>query len=181
MEAAGRVVAERGYAEATIKEIALAAGVTGAALYRYFPSKVDLVASTVRETLGEILPRLAAATDRSAPFPVVFHALLDEALCCVQDHPYITRLQRTLAAQPSEPALVGLVDEVLADQRALVAGLVARFGPAIDPGIADDAVVDALMALTQGLTELSASASPERHAAALEAAALLVEGRLIAD
>jgi len=181
MDAAARLVAERGYPDATLKDIALAAGVTGAALYRYFPSKVELVAATVRQSTEAIIPRLSAASAGPAPFRTVFHALLDEALRCAQDHPYITRLYYAVEAQRSEPALAALVQEVLGEQHRLMLALVGRYRSAIDPGVSDEAAADALLALMRGLTEFSAEVSPERHAAALRAAALLVEGRLVAD
>ena len=44
-----RCVAEKGYSQATIREIARAADMTSGSLYHYFPNKSELLKATVRE------------------------------------------------------------------------------------------------------------------------------------
>ncbi|WP_253875475.1 TetR/AcrR family transcriptional regulator, partial [Mycobacterium asiaticum] len=45
--AAMRCVAEMGYSQASIREIARTAGMTSASLYNYFPNKAELIKATI--------------------------------------------------------------------------------------------------------------------------------------
>ncbi|MFI6316487.1 TetR/AcrR family transcriptional regulator [Nonomuraea sp. NPDC050556] len=49
LDAAARVMAERGLANTTTRQIAQAAGFTEAALYKHFTNKADLIVAVVRE------------------------------------------------------------------------------------------------------------------------------------
>src|ERR1700735_2082178 len=59
--AAMRCVAEVGYAQTTIREIARAADMTSGSLYHYFPNKSDLLEATSDEIEDIVAPRLRAA------------------------------------------------------------------------------------------------------------------------
>src|ERR1700753_3838993 len=56
--AAMRCVAEDGYSQATIREIARAADMTSGSLYHYFPNKSELLNATGAEIEEIVLPRL---------------------------------------------------------------------------------------------------------------------------
>lgn len=69
LDAALELFARKGYSAATNAEIARAAGVTAAALYYYFPSKLDLFKAAVFEQGARIGPILQAAIDQLLELP----------------------------------------------------------------------------------------------------------------
>lgn len=72
LDAAVRVVADKGFFGATIAEIAREAGVADGTIYLYFRSKDDLLVSLVEDALGRIL---ADARARVAAAPTPLEAL----------------------------------------------------------------------------------------------------------
>jgi AcrR family transcriptional regulator len=66
-----------GFERATNTEIALAANVTTAALYRHFESKAALYAAVVHEALQELIPRLREAVARQSSVRAAFRALIE--------------------------------------------------------------------------------------------------------
>src|SRR5258707_14713465 len=58
-----RCVAEVGYAQATIREIARMANVTSASLYNYFPNKSELIQATIAARADAAMPRLREAAE----------------------------------------------------------------------------------------------------------------------
>lgn len=69
LDAAVRVVAEKGFPGATVAEIAREAGVADGTIYLYFRSKDDLLVSLVEDALGRILADARARVD-AAPSPI---------------------------------------------------------------------------------------------------------------
>lgn len=67
LEAALRVFSRRGFAEATMEEVAVEAGVAKGSLYLYFPSKDDLLDRLVHR--GDLLPNLAELLARVRDLP----------------------------------------------------------------------------------------------------------------
>jgi AcrR family transcriptional regulator len=66
LEAAQRVFAEKGYADAKVADIAQAAGVATGTVYGIFPGKEDLYRAIHRENLDELTRRYAAIPSRSS-------------------------------------------------------------------------------------------------------------------
>ena len=66
LEAAQRVFAEKGYADAKVADIAQAAGVATGTVYGIFPGKEDLYRAIHRENLDELARRYAAIPQRSS-------------------------------------------------------------------------------------------------------------------
>ncbi|WP_244114694.1 TetR/AcrR family transcriptional regulator [Burkholderia cepacia] len=64
LEAAARVLAERGWARFTTNEVAAVAGVSVGSLYQYFPNKLSLAEAIRQRHLDTVLGALAVA-DRS--------------------------------------------------------------------------------------------------------------------
>jgi AcrR family transcriptional regulator len=73
LEAALRVFAERGYAEARVQEIAEAAGVATGTVYAIFPGKQELYRAVHRENLEELARRYAEVPSEG-PVPEVLLA-----------------------------------------------------------------------------------------------------------
>ncbi|HTW26036.1 MAG TPA: TetR/AcrR family transcriptional regulator [Acetobacteraceae bacterium] len=61
LAAAKRLFAEEGYESATMRRIATAVGVSGAALYVYFPDKEAILFAIAEETFAELLVALEAS------------------------------------------------------------------------------------------------------------------------
>ena len=66
LEAAQRVFAEKGYADAKVADIAQAAGVATGTVYGIFPGKEDLYRAIHRENLDELTRRYAAIPARTS-------------------------------------------------------------------------------------------------------------------
>ena len=69
LEASAQVFARRGYAAATLAELAEAAGYAPPSLYRYFGSKEEIFESLIALVTAEIQGAFDAPVDRSAPLP----------------------------------------------------------------------------------------------------------------
>jgi len=76
MAAARQAFAQHGFEGATNAEIAAAANVTSAAMYRHFESKADLYAAVVHDALAELMPRLRRAISKEETVRAAFAALL---------------------------------------------------------------------------------------------------------
>ncbi|OBI19796.1 TetR/AcrR family transcriptional regulator [Mycobacterium sp. E2497] len=176
-----RCVAEFGYAGATIREIARAADVTSGSLYHYFPNKSELLDAAVEDIERMAVPRLRAAA--AGPGGVVdrLAAVLDEASRLMREHPHLAAFDRAVRAESNEhpvrgrpeypglKALRGAVAEIIGD---------ARTRGALPADTDVRATVDAIYALTRGLTERAASLGPEAYAATVASAKDLVRGTL---
>ncbi|AMO69729.1 MAG: AcrR family transcriptional regulator [Zhongshania aliphaticivorans] len=56
LPAARQLFAEKGYAQTTFKDVGAAIGISHAALYSYFPAKLDLYLATLADTQALLLP-----------------------------------------------------------------------------------------------------------------------------
>lgn len=180
--AAMRCVAERGYSQTTIREIARVADMTSGSLYHYFPNKSDLLDATVTEIEQIAFPRLRAAAAQAGDVVDRLAAVLDESRRLMREYPYLAAFDRAIRAEsvehpsgrPTYPGLKALRDiiiEIIGD---------AEEQGALPPDANPGAAVDAIYALTRGLTERAASLEPAAYAAALNSAKELIRGTLFA-
>lgn len=102
ISAARQLIAERGFMETTVAQVADLAGIANGTVYRYFPSKVDLFAEVFRlvsqhevDVMGEV-----AATDGSA-WERMQQALRVFVLRAIQAR----GLAYALIAEPVDPAV----------------------------------------------------------------------------
>jgi AcrR family transcriptional regulator len=178
--AAMRCVAEVGYSRATIRQIARTAEMTSGSLYHYFPNKSELLDAAAREIQTIALPRLRAAAARTDDVVDRLEAVLEESHRLMREYPDLAAFERAIraessAAGPGRPAHPGLqvlrdvIGEVVEDARAR-----GSLPADIEPG----ATVDAVYALTRGLTERAASLTPGAYAATLASAKCLLRGTL---
>ncbi|MGH3757469.1 TetR/AcrR family transcriptional regulator [Actinophytocola sp.] len=65
LEIAGRQIAEKGYAEATVRDIGEAAGILSGSLYRHFDSKDTILEELLRTYLDDLLVAYEAVTPAS--------------------------------------------------------------------------------------------------------------------
>ncbi|ORB84902.1 TetR family transcriptional regulator [Mycobacterium kansasii] len=181
--AAMRCVAEVGYSQATIREIARAAGMTSGSLYHYFPNKSELLHATGEEIEQIVLPRLRAATARPGDVVDRLDAVLDESTRLIHDYPHLAaflravrlednaRLSRGAPKYPGSRALRDVVSEIVAD---------ADGQGVLSPDTGPAGAVEAICALTRGLSEQAARLAPEAYAATLGSAKRLIRGTLFA-
>ncbi len=178
-----RCVAEMGYSQATIREIARAADMTSGSLYHYFPNKSELLKATVREIDEIALPRLRAAAARDDDVVDRLEAVLDESHRLMRDYPYLAAFDRAMRAEstahpragrprhPGPKALRDIINDVIED---------ARAKGALPPDTGPAAASNAVYALTRGLTERAANLAPGAYAATLGSAKELIRGTLFA-
>jgi AcrR family transcriptional regulator len=107
--------AERGFAAVTMDEIAVACGVSRRTLFRYYPSKSDLVWGGFREFTEPLLDRLRTAAPAQDPaavlrstylaaatFPAETHQVTRQRLLLIDEHPRLYA--------DGQPALLGIRD-----------------------------------------------------------------------
>jgi AcrR family transcriptional regulator len=178
-----RCVAEVGYSQATIREIARAADMTSGSLYHYFPNKSELLKATVKEIDEIALPRLRAAAAQADSVIDRLEAVLDESHRLMRAYPHLAAFDRAMRAEstahtrsrrlryPGLKALRDILNDVIED--ALAQG-------ALPADTKPGAAVDAIYALTRGLTERAANLPPDAYAATVVSAKELIRGTLFA-
>ena len=84
LDAAARVFTERSYEDASMAEVARAAGISKGLLYHYFPSKRDLFVATLEAGAAE----LQRITQPNPELPVQFQlvTVLDAYLTWIEEH-----------------------------------------------------------------------------------------------
>lgn len=179
--AAMRCVAEVGYSQATIREIARAADMTSGSLYHYFPNKSELLQATGEEIEEIVLPRLRAAAAQHDDVIDRIEAVLDESTRLIRDYPYLTGFLRALRAgstaralrdvpkSPGSKALHDVVFEIVDE---------AQKRGTLSPETDTRSAVEAICALTRGLSEQADSLRPETYRATLSSAKGLISGTL---
>jgi len=176
-------VAQVGYAKATMKSIAEQAGLTSSALYRYYPAKSELVIAALTTVVSDVMARLEDAAFSKDTLRDRLVALLEEALAACADHPSMTRFEASLYLESAHtPEFAPVVALRRENEEKLYRRLVdeaVRAGE-LPPGVPVQAVVDMLTSLTWGLTYLSATATADRHRAAIRITEALLDGSLLA-
>lgn len=182
--AAMRCVAERGYSGASIREIARAAQMTSGSLYHYFPNKSELLKATVGEIEQVVLPRLRAAAQHGGDVVDRLEAVLDESDRLMREYPHLAAFERAIRAEGAaylrrgDPERVGfkalhaIISDIVEDAR-------QRGTLAADSDSA--ATVNAIYALTRGLTEQAANLQPQAYHATLRSAKQLIRGTLFSQ
>jgi AcrR family transcriptional regulator len=174
---------QHGYDGTTNRAIAEGCGLTGAAIYHYFPSKAELYAAVYemvfdrvfaeleravacRHTLVEQYAALLEATDRMNRDDPTAPAFVVGVAGDAQRHPELTELIRPLQRRNN------------LFFRRLVAAAAER--GELNPDVEVRAVEDLLNAVVSGLARLSAiTGDARRHAAAVDALQRFFTGTLL--
>jgi TetR/AcrR family transcriptional regulator, mexCD-oprJ operon repressor len=169
LETAVHLLADR--PEASMNELAAAAGVGRATLYRYFPTREALLAALASEAHQELVTRITDASLDHAPVPEALQRLL-RVLLTVGDRYVVLMRERVKPHGPTER------EEF---ERLILAPIQALFQRGIDDGtFRDDLGADALARLFGGLvlaakqTTLPRTLGVEQTAASL--ASLFLDG-----
>jgi len=99
--AAADVFARRGYAAATLVELAEAAGFAAPSLYRYFESKEEIFRSLVDLLVGEFGATFEAPADRDLPLGARLAVLFDAQARLAHHHRNLLALLRLPDAAPA--------------------------------------------------------------------------------
>jgi AcrR family transcriptional regulator len=150
IEATRHVVREAGYAHASTRAIAQAAGVAEGTIYRHFPDKASLFFATVLESNAPVVEWVTALPDRAGTGSVEDN-LVDAAvrLASLQDD--VVPLELAIAA---DPELSAYRQRVMADA-----------GPSLPPGPPE--ALAAYLAAEQRLGRVRHDLDPTEAAAVL--------------
>ncbi len=181
LEAAVRVFAERGFFNATVAEIARAAGVADGTIYLYFKSKDDLLLQLFEEKMAELLSSAEAALAEETTAPARLSRFIEHHLAAVEKNPELAAVlivelrQSAQALRPNEKARLQSYLEVIAEvvRKGQEAG---ELDSAVTPSVVKRAVFGALDELALGWLRSARRTSLKKTAA--EVAAWLVRGLL---
>lgn len=104
LDATLATMADHGVARLSLEDVARRAGLSRQTVYRYFPSKRDLVDATVLREEQVFIANMVSAAERQRDLEAALRAALDAAMRTGQAHALLNRL---LATEPE--SLVALV------------------------------------------------------------------------
>jgi AcrR family transcriptional regulator len=179
--AAMQCVAERGYARATIREIARTAEITSGSLYHYFPNKAEIVKATYLEVSEATMPQLAAAAEQSKGVVDKLVAVIDQGSQIMQDYPYAIPFDRAIRAPGVDDAALPKISEgIFAALGNIVEGVIQqahRHGE-LNPTVTAAGATNAVFAVLRGLYD-SGLSSPNEFRDTVQAIRLLMQGSLV--
>lgn len=151
LDAALTCFARRGFHQATINQICTEAGLSTGAVYRYFPSKNDLILAIAEEDRGALLQALDSVGEQAgfqARMRAVAHVWLERI--AERDRALIAEVLAEAARDPSLGRRLAQVDRPL---RAVISEAV-QTGQArgeVDPALDEEAAVRLVMAALDGM------------------------------
>src|SRR5438445_11327860 len=86
-QAAMRVVARKGFARATVQEIADEAGVAKGTVYLYFNSRQEILDNTMESAFEKLLGRLLDAAEQGGEFSSILERTVSSQLTYCDTHP----------------------------------------------------------------------------------------------
>ncbi len=183
VDAARGCFGAKGFAATTNKDIASAAGLTAAAIYRYYDSKLDLYMATVQGALHELEPvlRQAAVAQPSGRAELV--AVARAAGRLHKERPYLAAFLSSLPVEMQRsPEIAEAMDTGPDPVSSLVASAFERAEIAgeLRPGVSVEHAVSMVIACNIGLSLWGAAIQQEPSSDAMEAFALLLSGGVFA-
>jgi len=104
-QAAMRVVARKGFARATVQDIADEAGVAKGTVYLYFNSRQEILDNTMEGAVQELLARLRDAAEEGGDFSSVLERIVSAQLTYFDEHQDFFRLYVVMAEPGGERRL----------------------------------------------------------------------------
>ena len=179
--AAMQCVAERGYARATIREIARTADITSGSLYHYFPNKAEIVKASYLEVSEATMPQLAAAAAQAEGVVDKLVAVIDQGSQIMQDYPYAVPFDRAIRAPGVDDAALPKISEsIFAALGHIVEGVIqqAHHEGELNPTVTSAGATNAVFAVLRGLYD-SGLSSPNEFHDTVQAMRLLLRGSLL--
>jgi AcrR family transcriptional regulator len=178
--AARSCFASVGFERATNQDIAAAAGVTAAAMYRYFDSKPDLYIAVVRDAMREILPGIRAVLTNAPGVKAAFRSLLQ---LVAPANPSAQSAMRFLGGVPAEMQRHPQVAKrMLADPGEIFAAVTELVAAGVRSGeISRDKTqrtVSVMIATMMGMSAYANTLGPELGSEAIAGFIDLIENRL---
>jgi AcrR family transcriptional regulator len=154
LDAALGVFASRGYAAASIDEIAGAAGISKALIYEHFASKRGLQVALLEANVAELFARLSASAATQEPGDVRLHAGVDAFLRFVQERRDAWRM---LFRDATDPEVAEALRTVQRQATAAVASFIAAepSAPRGDDADAREAIEMLAVQLSGGVQALA--------------------------
>jgi AcrR family transcriptional regulator len=181
MAAAMQCVAERGYARATIREIARSADITSGSLYHYFPNKAEIVKATYLDVSEATMPQLAAAAEQAEGVVDKLVAVIDQGSRIMQAYPYAIPFDRAIRAPGVDDAALPKISEsIFAALGHIVEGVIeqAHRDGELNPTVTPAGATNAVFAVLRGLYD-SGLSSPKEFRDTVQAIRLLMSGSLL--
>jgi AcrR family transcriptional regulator len=178
--AAMKCVAERGYARATIREIARSADITSGSLYHYFPNKAEIVRAAYLEVSEATMPQLEAAAEQAQGVVNKLAAVIDQGSQIMQEYPYAIPFDRAVRAPGvDEAALPKISESIVAALSRIVEGVIhqAHRDGELNPAVTPAGATNAVFAVLRGLYD-SGLSSPNEFHDTVRALQLLMQGGL---
>ena len=139
LEAAPKLIHEKGYEQVSMREIAREVGLPIASVYQYFPNKLSIVRQlweSYTSTLGELVTKeLSTLTNRSrkSDFSHVIGNIIDYMVAHHSDHPEFLDIWRCVDGSPELRALNR-------DDTLMVAELIKRAAMRLNPDVDEEEV-----------------------------------------
>jgi AcrR family transcriptional regulator len=179
--AAMQCVAERGYARATIREIARTADITSGSLYHYFRNKAEIVRATYLEVSGATMPQLAAAAEQAEGVVDKLVAVIDQGSQIMQEYPYAIPFDRAVRAPGVDDAALPKISEsIFAALGRIVEGVIqqAHRDGELNATVTASGATNAVFAVLRGLYD-SGLTSQNEFRETVQAMRLLMRGSLL--
>jgi AcrR family transcriptional regulator len=176
-----RCVAEVGYSQATIREIAVAAEIRSSSLYHYFPTKADLITATFTELAETVLPRLTGVLQQDGDVLEKLMAILDECEQLHRDFPYAAAFDRAIRAESARHLhLDEGSDNTFNVMRTVLAEILeqGRREGDLNSDVDVQSATNAIFALVRGLNEYTPKAPPNEYHDTVGALKCLIRGSL---
>jgi AcrR family transcriptional regulator len=138
LRAGMEVFAERGYQEASMVEIARAAGITPAVIYDHFASKAELQITLLEAQTEELLTFVGAAV--AGEFDEMAERIrvgVDAFFTFVEEHPYAWRM--LFRDPPTDPAILSTYRRI---HQQATAGIALFLRASAPPALLEDADAD---------------------------------------
>ncbi|HKP88581.1 MAG TPA: TetR/AcrR family transcriptional regulator [Thermoleophilaceae bacterium] len=164
LEGATRVFAERGYRDASMAEIARAAGITPAVIYDHFESKAELHITLLERETQQMMAQVGAAlAEAPAELRPRFRAAIDAFFRFVEEHEFAWRLMFRDAN--TDPRISDAYRELGGDVTGAVTEFIRSSAPAamLDDPDSDERIETFAKLLTSAQTGLAFWWYANRH------------------
>ena len=163
LRAAEALFVEKGFHQTGMAAICEAAGMSPGALYRYFPSKADIIKAFVEEDRAETA-ELFNALEGAVDFQAALIAALEDTIEAVRDQ-YYSRLAIEIEAEGGrDPAIAAIIQDADAEAHARLTGLIeqAQHRGEADAALNAAAAAAALIMLINGAVGAGPGAAPAK-------------------